>query len=112
SAPVNPVELIFLRIVNDGEKIAADSVGDRFHQPESCVCGNRGIDGAPTAFQNLYTDLGCRGDTRANHSMPAQHLGSCRKSFAGDAIDLSERRSGKYQTERSEDESTHPRTLW
>ena len=88
AAGVEPVEFVFLRAVNDREKIAADAVRNRLHQTEGGVRGDRGIDRAAAALQNIETDLRGRGNARANHSVTGQHFGARGEGAPGDAIDL------------------------
>src|SRR5436190_7105595 len=89
SAAIDPIKFVLFRAINDSEEVAADAVGDWFHQSKSSVRANRRIHGAPTAFQNIEPDLRGRRHTRANHSMPLQNLRSRREILSRDTIDLS-----------------------
>src|SRR5205823_6075047 len=89
AAAIEPIKLVFFPVVNDGEKIAADSIRDGLPQAERCVGGNRSIYGAPAVFQNIEPDLRRRRNARAHHSMPRQNFRTSREIFAGDPVDLS-----------------------
>ena len=88
AAPVYAVKFVFLRAINDCEKVAADSVGNRFHQPKGRIRGDRRIHGAAAAFQNLDADLRRSRHAGANHSMPRQNFRSRSEIFSCNAIDL------------------------
>ena len=92
SAAINSVKFVFLRVVNDGEKITADSIRDRLHQTKRRIRCDRRIDCAAATFQNLNTDLCRRWHARANHSVSAEHFRPRCEIFSGDPIDLGEPR--------------------
>src|SRR5262249_49121435 len=73
-AAVDPVKFVFLRAVNDGEKIAADSVRDRLHQTQRCIRGDGSVDSAAAALQNINPNLRRRRHAGANHSVPGEYL--------------------------------------
>ena len=72
SAPVDSIKFVFLRAVNDCEQIAANAVGDWFHQTERCVRGDRRIHSAAATLQNVEADLRGSRHASANHSMSRQ----------------------------------------
>ena len=88
SAAIDSIKFVFLRAVNDREKIAADAVRDRLHQTERGVCRDRRVDRAATAFQNIDANLRGRGHACADHSVSRQNFRSRGEILSSDAIDL------------------------
>src|SRR5207253_9127636 len=103
---VDPVKSVFFRAINDGKKVAADSVRDRFHQAEGGVRRDRGIDRTTAALQDIESNLGSRRHARANHSVPRQDFRSRGERFSGDAIDLRERNPKACNHEETNDSET------
>ena len=106
AAAVDPVKLVFFRAVNDGKKIAADSVRNRFHQSKGGVGRDRGIDRTAAALQDIEPDLCGRRYARANHSVPRQNFRSCGEGFSGDAINLGQRNPKARNHEETKDSET------
>ncbi len=61
---------------------------DWLHQAERGVGGDRGIDRAAAAFEDLDPDLRGERHARADHAMPRHHFRSRGKVFTGNSIDL------------------------
>src|ERR1051326_5843026 len=88
AAAVDAVEFVFLRAINNCEKVAANSVRDWFHQTKRRVCRDRRVHGAAAAFQNFDAELRRRGNAGANYSVPCQNFRSSGKILSGNPIDL------------------------
>ncbi len=85
---VEAVELVFLRDVHDGEQVAADAVGDGFHQAEGGVGGDGGVDGVAAALEHVEARLAGRRDARADHPVPPEHRRTRGEGLAHDAVHL------------------------
>src|SRR5205807_7630072 len=106
AAAIDAIKFVFLRAINDGKKVAADSVRNRFHQAKRGVGRDRGIDRVTAALQDVEPDLrGCR-HARANHSVPSQDFRARGERFSGDAIDLGERNPRACNKQETKDSET------
>src|SRR5436190_6486818 len=108
-AAVETIKLVFFCAVNDGEKIAADSIRNRLHQSKSSIGRDCCVDRATAPFQNVEPNLcRCR-HTRAHHSVPRQHFRARRERFAGNPVDLGDRNSGACKYKKRKDCTTERR---
>ncbi len=102
---VEAVEFVLLGDVDDGEQVAADAVGDGFHQAERRVGGDGGVDRVAAALEHVEPDLTGRGHARADHPVRPERLRARGEGLAHDAVDLRERGGGQ-QTASGEQEET------
>ena len=70
SARVYPIQLVRLRVINNGEQIAADAVHHRLDHSHHRVRRNRRVHGIPATFENAHTCLGCQRRLRRNNPIP------------------------------------------
>src|SRR6266403_6126465 len=106
AAAIDAVKFVFFRAINDGKKVAADSVRNWFHQAKGGVGRDRSIDRVTAALQDVEPDLRSCRHARANHSVPGQDFRARGKGFSGDAIDLAGRNPEARNHEETNDGGT------
>ena len=76
AAGVQAVELAGLRLVDDGEQVAADAVVIGSTRPITALVGDRRVDGVAAALENLHAGLRRQRLTRRDDAVLGRDLGS------------------------------------
>jgi hypothetical protein len=97
---VEAVELFRLRLVDDGEEVAADAAAGGLHEAERGVGGDGGVDGRAALAQDVEADLRRERLAGADHAVLGDDLGTGGKGAAGDAVGL----GGQWEAERQRQE--------
>src|SRR5262249_35838327 len=105
TAAIDPVKLVLLGAVNDREQISADSVRDRLHQTKRGIRGDRGINRAPPAPQNVNAYLRGEWHARANHAVSRDYFRTGCPVLASNAVDLAVERQDVSEKDRRDGES-------
>jgi hypothetical protein len=85
------MKMLRLGIPDDGEEIAAHAAGDRLHQPQRRIGGNRRIDRRAAFLQNIDRDLGGERLHRGRHAMLGDHRRARRERRADIAVAIPSR---------------------
>ena len=63
------MEFFRLRIIDDGEEIAAQATTDRLHESKGGVGGDGSVNGRTTGLEHVESDLGRKRLTGAYHTV-------------------------------------------
>ena len=80
------IELLRLRVPDDGEQVATDAVAGRLHQAERGIGRDRRVDCRASALHHVQRDLGGQRLRGSRHRMRGDHLRTGREGVAGDAV--------------------------
>ena len=99
---VEAVELLGLRIVNDGEEIAAHAVAHRFHQTECRIRGNGRVHGGAAGFEDIESGLRGERVAGADHAVRAEHGRAGGEGATVDAVDLGAEQGAEDREQKTE----------
>lgn len=86
AGPVVAVQLLCLRVPDDGEQIATDAIAGRLHQAQRSIGGDGGIDRRAAGFHHVQCDLGGQWLRSGRHGVRRDDFRAGGEGVAGDAV--------------------------